>query len=368
MSLDDWVPTSRERVPLWAIVLVLGGIVAFALYSFVGTFVLGLFIYYGVRHVHRRLVRVLPPGIAAFVTLVLTALPFFLVAGYFTLMGFHELLPRIRSYQELLQPYVDVDALLQHPIDQLVAYLQNPDQYTIHGILEQARHYAGFLSSVLMNLLLATLFAFYLLKDGPLLRRWFREFAGGDSAIYAYFGAVDRDLETMYFSTVLLVFVLSVTAAVVYHGYNLLAPAAVEIPFPTVLAIATGLATLIPIIVGKVVYVPLTGYLAYSALVSPEATLVFPLLLLAVCFVFLDFVPLTFVLPELAGRHTHVGLVMFGYILGSMVFGWYGLFLGPILVVASVQAVRILLKPLVYGDPVTGEVETAEDLGADPPP
>jgi len=367
MSLDDWVPERRQRVPLWGIVLALCGVVAFALYSFVGTFVLGLFIYYGVRPVHRRLERVLPSGASAVVTLLLTALPFFLVAGYFSLMGLHELLPRLRSYQELVQPYVNVDALLDQPVDQFIDYLRNPEKYSFMNILEQAQHYLGLVSNILMNLLLATLFAFYLLRDGDKLGAWFEEFAGSGSAAHAYAGAVDRDLETMYSSTVILVFVIAVGSEVVYHAYNLVAPAPVAIPFPTVLAIATGLATLVPLIVGKIVYVPLVGYLGYSAVQSPDATLFFPIALFVVCFVFLDFIPLTFVLPEIAGRRSHVGLVMFGYIVGSMVFGWYGLFLGPLLIVLCVQAVRILLKPLVYGEPVTGEVETAEELGADPP-
>ncbi|WP_435099979.1 AI-2E family transporter [Halarchaeum sp. P4] len=367
MSVEDWLPSRRERVLLWGIVLSLGGVVAVALYSFVGTFVLGLFIYYGVRPVYRRLDGRLSSGAAALCTLLLVALPFFLVAGYLALMGFHELLPRIRSYQEVLRPYIEVDPLLQQPVEEFLDYLRNPASSSITGLLEQARHYVGLVSNALMNLLLATLFAFYLLRDGNALRRWFREFAGADSATVAYVSAVDRDLETMYYGTVLMVFVVAVGAFVVYHAYNLLAPAAIAIPFPTALAVATGLTTLIPLVVGKVVYVPLVGYLWYSAYRSPDATFVFPLLLLVVCFLFLDFLPMTFVLPELAGRGTHVGLVMFGYIVGTMVFGWYGLFLGPLTVVLCVQAVRILLQPLVYGEPVTGEVDTAEDLGADPP-
>lgn len=367
MSVEDWIPGSRERVALWGVVLGIGAIVAFVFYSFVGTFVLGLFIYYGVRPVYTRLERVMPDGAAAVVTLSLTALPFFAVAGYLALMGYYELVPRLQAYQALLEPYINVEALLNQPFDQLGTYLRNPDQNRIGDLLSTLGAYLTVLASVLMNLLLAALFAFYLLKDGDRLGAWFEDFAGANSAAYAYAGAVDRSLETMYFSTVLLVFLVSVGAVAVYHGYNFLAPAAVHIPLPTVLAIATGLAVLIPIIVGKVVYVPLVGYLLYSAVASPADLLVYPVALLVVCFVFLDFVPMTFVLPEIAGRNTHVGLVMFGFVVGSMVFGWYGLFLGPLVVVAGLQAVRVLLKPLVYGNTVTGEVDTAEDMGADPP-
>ncbi|QLC33005.1 AI-2E family transporter [Halarchaeum sp. CBA1220] len=367
MSVEDWIPAHRERVVLWGIVLALAGVVAFTLYSFVGTVVLGLFIYYGVRPVYRRLDEHLPGGPAALCTLLLVALPFFLVAAYLGVMGFHELLPRIRNYQTVLRPYVDVDPLLQQPVTEFAAYLRDPASSSLAGLLEQARHYVDFVSNALMNLMLAALFAFYLLRDGDSIRRWFRGFAGSDTTTVAYASAVDQDLETMYSGTVLMVFVVAVGAFVAYHAYNFLAPPAVAIPFPTALAVATGLTTLIPLIVGKVVYLPLVGYLGYSALRSPDASLVFPAALLVVCFVFLDFLPMTFVLPELAGRGTHVGLVLFGYIVGTMVFGWYGLFLGPLCIVLCVQAVRIILEPLVHGERVTGDVDTAEGLGSDPP-
>jgi hypothetical protein len=49
-----------------------------------------------------------------------------------------------------------------------------------------------------------------------------------------------------------------------------------------------------------------------------------------------------------------------------MLFGWYGLFLGPLLVVVGVHLARIVLPGLVHGDSVTGEVRAAESLGADP--
>ncbi|GGL27000.1 AI-2E family transporter [Halarchaeum grantii] len=367
MSLADWVPERRERVLLWAVVLTLAGFVAHVFATVAGTITFGLFIYYGVRPIHRRLERAVSPGVAALLTLLLVALPFFAVTGYLGLMGFQELRPRIRVYSEVLRPYVNVDALLQQPVTELVAALRDPERYSLGLFLERARHYLGLLSSAAMHLVFATLIAFYLLRDGARVREWFAGVAGADSATFAYVTAVDRDLEPLYFGSVLIVFVIALGAVVVYHAYNLLAPPALAIPFPTALALATGLASVVPLVVGKLVYGPLVGYLTYSALQAPDASLAYPLALLAVCFVFLDFVPMTFVLPEIAGRDTHVGLVMFGFIVGSMVFGWYGLFAGPLLVVLCVQAVRLLVVPLARGERVTGDVDTAEDLGSDPP-
>jgi len=43
---------------------------------------------------------------------------------------------------------------------------------------------------------------------------------------------------------------------------------------------------------------------------------------------------------------------MFAYILGPLLFGWYGIFLGPMLLVLVVHFVRIVLPELLAGTPI----------------
>jgi hypothetical protein len=70
--------------------------------------------------------------------------------------------------------------------------------------------------------------------------------------------------------------------------------------------------------------------------------------------------------------------MMFAYIFGVLLFGWYGVFLGPFLLVVTVNLGRVALVDLVQGEPVTYEraaqplasgrsdagVETDGDVGA----
>ena len=56
----------------------------------------------------------------------------------------------------------------------------------------------------------------------------------------------------------------------------------------------------------------------------------------------------------------HVGLVMFAYIFGPILFGWYGLFLGPIALVAITHFARLVLPELLQGEPI---VPVAVDPG-----
>jgi len=63
-----------------------------------------------------------------------------------------------------------------------------------------------------------------------------------------------------------------------------------------------------------------------------------PIVFLAVSAVIVDTIPDLFIRPYLSGRGSlHVGLVMLGYFLGTLAFGWWGLFFGPILVVLAVH-------------------------------
>ncbi len=358
---------SRDRALWWLYVTALAAALAFVGYRLVGTFLVGIFLYYGTRPVHRRVEDVVPwGGVAAVSTLLLTALPGLLVLGYLLAVGLTELTPNLSTYQSLLEPIVDVESLTSHPVKVLVGVIRNPSASGLESVLAMWDQYVAFATGVVQTFFVAVLVAFYLLRDDHRIAAWFRDTVGTDSTAYGYATAVDRDLETIYSSNLLLVLVVAILATVCYNGYNLVAPAPITIPHPTAFAILTGIASLVPLVVGKLVYLPLTLFLSVRALRIDPGLLVWPVGLFVVAFLFLDLIPMTFVLPELAGRQGHVGMIMFGYVVGAIIFGWYGLFLGPLLVVLAIQAVRIVVTELVQGRPITRRVQAAEDLGSEP--
>jgi hypothetical protein len=59
-------------------------------------------------------------------------------------------------------------------------------------------------------------------------------------------------------------------------------------------------------------------------------------------------------------------LLVFAYLLGPALFGWYGFFLMPILFVLLLEAFRIVLTELLRGEPVRPEATVAEGVGTDP--
>jgi predicted PurR-regulated permease PerM len=366
--MDRIEPPSRSRAMWWLLVGALGFAVSYVVLSFLGTLVLGIFIYYATRpafrHIHRR---VDGRGLAAALTMLTVAIPAMGVVGWVVLEALQELGPTLINYESLIDPYVDFSAFREDPWKTVLSLLQDPESASLREAISTAIAYLRTLAQALAHLFLAVALAYYLLRDQHRIRDWFVAEAGGrDTAAYAYAASIDRDLETIYFSNVLLVALVSVLSLVTYHAFNVLAPVALTIPFPTALALATGLASLVPLVVGKIVYVPLTAYLGWVAAQIPEVSLAYPVVLFVHCLLFLDLIPMTFLLPKIAGRETHVGLVMFGYIIGTMLFGWYGLFLGPLVIVLVVQAGRIVFSELLHGDPVTPTVRAAESLGSDP--
>lgn len=367
VSLD----IDRRRGGWWLVAAVLVGVVGFFVLSFIGTFVLGVFVYYGARPVNRRVRRrVGSRSRAATITLLFIVLPTLALLGYAGFVAWGEftavlgpdavnlLLRRLPGNQQSL-------AGVMGNLPQLVNRLGQ-----ISGIrqaLTSALGVLGTISNGLLHLTLALTFAFFCFRDGSRLRAWYREEVGGrDTAAYSYLAGVDADLEVVYFGNVLTVLAVTIGSIFVYNVYNLLAPAPVTLPFPTLLAVLTGLATFIPLVVGKVVYVPAGVYLLWRAIGADASLLVYPIGFGVVAFLLLDIIPQSIVRPYISGQTLHEGAVLFAYILGAALFGWYGLFLGPLLLVLVVQFANVVLGDLLGGLPFSPAPTGATDLGTDP--
>jgi predicted PurR-regulated permease PerM len=364
------VEADRSRIAWWGIVLLLGIVFAGFVLAFVGTFVLGLFFYYAVRPIHERVTpRMDSRGASTVVTLALVLVPVLAPVGYTVLLAAREIiavtgsntidrvLSRLSSDPERVRTIVESPGTILSSLDDPSGLVE----YALQGV-----GLAGTGANVVLHLTLALAVAAFLLRDGPRIEEWFRTtIADEDGVAEAYVTAVDNDLQTVYFGNVLSVVAVAILSLVVYHGFNLVTPPALTIPFPTLLALLTGLATFVPLVVGKLVYVPLTGYLAYTttqADVSTGLARVGGFALVA--FLVLDLVPQTFIRPYISGQSLHSGLVLLAYVLGAALFGWYGLFLGPLIVILVVQAANVVLPELLHGDPLTPDTYMA--IGSNP--
>ncbi len=374
MNNDPMMVQHRSRIAWWALTLVLGAVLAVVIYAFLGSFVLGVFIYYATRPIYERFGdRVPSPNIGAAVALLTISLPVLLLIGYTVAIAVSAVggqLGSLGPFQNALAEYVD-SGMVHSPEDLLTLITTDPGALTsivtpdtIQNVAGSLGAYLGMVASGALKAFIALIVAFYLLRDDHKLAHWARHAIGrNDDTLIAYGTAVDTDLKTIFFGNILNAFVVALTSVFAYNALNLIAPTGGAIPTPTLLGLLAGAASLIPVVGMKIVYVPVGIYMLVTGGLTNIDQLWFPIAFLLVSVLLIDGLTELILRPYISGRNLHVGLVLFAYMLGPLLFGWYGLFLGPLLLVLIVHLARIVVPELIHGDPLTPGA-----IGADPIP
>lgn len=338
---------------VWLLVGVVVAVpMAVALWRYVGAFLFAVFLYYATRPLYRRLERrVARPNVAVTLTLFAVVLPMVVVVGYALATALQDLdrflsTHSLDSYRRYVEPYLLlvrqgrlrtlVDVLATDPGRELGPEARRVIQSVFGGITTVA----GLAVAVLSRFFLMIIFLFYLLRDDGELHDWFYRSVDADARVVGFLTDVDADLEIVFFGNLAIVAVTGGIAVLTYLALDLLAPGGSVVGIPVLLGLLTGLGTLVPVIGMKLVYVPYAVYLL--ALAAVGGTPVWhPVAFFVVTLVVVDTIPDFFIRSYLAARGgVHMGLVLLGYVLGTMAFGWYGLFLGPLVVVVAVHFAR----------------------------
>ena len=206
----------------------------------------------------------------------------------------------------------------------------------------------AFVGSIGLNAFIVLVIAFYLLRDDYRIVAWARstfELDGG--VVERFFAAVDYNLKSVYFGNLVNAFFTASIGVVTFNLLNLIAPPEVPIPLPALLGVLVGIASLVPVVGMKIVWVPVALFLLADSLFNDPTTVWFPLLFAAVSVVVVDTIPDFVLRPYVSGRGLHVGAVMLAYTFGPLLFGWYGIFLGPLILVILVEFGRIVMPWLV---------------------
>lgn len=337
------------RRVVWAgLGLVIAAAIGLALFTYLGTLLFAIFLYYATRPLYRRLNRHIGhPNITASVTILLVIIPMVVVVYYTVLVALQELdqflvASDLEAYRSALDSYLalarqgNVNQLREAITSERGSSIASALRQGLPEIFRQLSSTAGSIVGILARFFLMVTFLFYLLRDDYKLRRWFSKSIDHDEEIVSFLNAVDDDLETIFLSNLAVVGVAAVVAASTYLGLNLVASGQV-VATPILLALLIGIGTLIPAVGMKIVYVPYGLYLLVLALATPTP-LWQPIAFFILSFVIVDTVPDFFARSLLSARSgVHMGLVLLGYFLGTLAFGWYGLFLGPIVVVLAVH-------------------------------
>jgi predicted PurR-regulated permease PerM len=342
------------------IVTVLG----FLAYEFIAPLTVSVFLYYSTRRYYYSLRRAhLPAQARAAVVIASLAIPLLLLLSYTVLL-------LVIEARQFVTQYAVLDIVGENV--EWIGATNDINEFTLRGIYEAYQageldvviefflenlSFLTSLSQFVLNLLIVVIVTYYLLIDGPRFRRWLLNF-DEDAIVREYLEAADRELEAVLFGNLLNVIAISIIAVGAFMGYNALVPAAAEVPYPALAGALTGIASLIPVVGMKIVYLPLSVIAAVSVLLEGDlAMLVYILGFLVVAIVVVDTIPDIVLRPYLSGETTHVGLLMLAYILGPVVLGFYGLFFAPIVLVLGHTFANTALPRLLGAEPETEPVE-----------
>ncbi|SEH64840.1 Predicted PurR-regulated permease PerM [Halopenitus malekzadehii] len=347
----------RFVVALFGLVIAL--ITGYIAYRFVAALTVAVFIYYSTRRFYRGLARFrLPKRVRAASALSMVGIPLLLLISYTVVL-------LVVEAQQFVQQYAVMEAAAEN-----VAWLDTgdtPPELTFEGIVELYRSggfdpliefgldHAGFLTSMLssfvLNLLIVVVVTYYLLIDGGKVHEWLLAF-DDDAIVREYLEAADDELESVLFGNLLNVIAISLIAVTTYMGYNVFVPPAAQVPYPALAGALTGVASLIPVVGMKIVYLPIAAVMVTpSVLAGDVGPVPYVVGFLALTVVVVDTIPDILLRPYFSGKTTHVGLLMLAYIFGPVVLGFHGLFLAPIILVLALTFAYTALPRLLGADP-----------------
>jgi predicted PurR-regulated permease PerM len=333
-------------------------LLAYMFFPFIDVIIYGIFIYYVARPTYRELdKRFKYKSLSAFISLSIVVLPIVLIGIYAADIAYTEL-NNILTKIDFAN--IDYNSEIFKDIAGIAEYLELSDttNLTSQGdswgfILTLLTRFVGIISmffDIFFKLFLTFSIAFYLLKDGVKLREWLTDtFLGGKTELTKrFFDEVDSGLHTVFLGNILTAFLTALIGAVTFILLNMIAPSQLMIPYPILLAILCGLFIFIPLIGMKLVYIPLAIFLAIKAYLNGIlfTDWWFLVLFIVVVSVVVDFIPDTILRPLISRKNLHSGAMLLAYIFGIAVFGFVGLFLGPIILITATQFLKIVQPEL----------------------
>jgi predicted PurR-regulated permease PerM len=348
----------RPGLKWWVVGLIVVGIIVAVAYTFLPWVVFGLFVYYVARPINRYLGRrIKGKNLSAALSLLLIVVPVVLFLGVFFSIAVGQLaaFANTDAAARLLGglPSTTIPNDPNKLLDMTTTTLEKP---SVQSALTGAQAFIGAVASSVFMLFLSLLLGFFLLVEDERLARWGKEQLLGDDPVFIdYLGAVDSGLNSVYFGYTLTIFVIMILTAIIYNLFNFFAPNNLLIPVTILLAVITGIFTLVPLVGRSIVYIAIAAFLALGAIQRNPNDLWYPLVFFLFMTLAFDNVVRTYIRPYLSGKMFPLSLVMFAYLLGPILFGWYGVFLGPLLMVVIVQFFQVAV-PRLRGEEASGRL------------
>ncbi|MCD1294459.1 AI-2E family transporter [Methanocella sp. CWC-04] len=332
-------------------------------WPFLDVFVYAIFVYYITRPIKKKLKPYIKSdSLRVLICMLVLVLPLILVISYTLLVGISELnravagsginsgmvsgpLANLSVTAYQIQSNLTLESLslesIMNVTEQEWYKTLTGSVGSLAGIPQILLATGGTIADILFKLFLIFLVAFYLLRDDDRLISWIKKsfpnfMREHDNILPRFAKSVDRDLEVIFFGNILSIVFFAIVSAVTFSVLNMFAPdPTLQIPYSILMGILCGISALVPVVGMALVIVPLLLYIAITSLIAGTLlpNIVFFIIMIVVIFIFVETLPDFVLRPIMARGQVHTGLLMFAYILGPIVFGISGLFLGAIVLV-----------------------------------
>lgn len=357
----------RSRIVWWLLALVVAALLVTVIRRFLGVIAFSAFLYYAGRPVSRRLEeRVGSRARAASLTILLILVPFVAILGIVAAVALAQVLAIAdEDLAELVAdavPGAETAALPETPqgvYALAVEYLRPEDAMQL---LTNAADIVATLAIVMFEVTLLSAIVYLLLRGDREVAAWFREtVAEPGTTGHEYLRAVDEELEHIYVGQMVTMFAVIVLAWVLYAALDFFAPAGLSLPFPLLFALLSGVATFVPVIGRSLVYVPIGIVFGVQALQTDPVLVWYAGFAMLAGWFGLDPAVRYGVRPYLTSHGVSPGLMLLAYVSSGAIFGWYGVFLAPLLLVGTLQFLHHVFPALLHGEPITAGAEETGD-------
>lgn len=325
------------------------------LMPFLDTLVFSVFLYYTIRPLYLRVSRyVSNKSICVALTAILIIIPLSLFLMYLVSVASSEILSlaqnlgpeQRRSINDALIQYRDVISGFS-PGDIMLLLSDNAD---IKNFFDMGLGLLADIFDRIVRIILVLTLTFLFITEGSRFREWInRNVANNDRQLVKDFMAsVDKDFEGVFYGNMLTALIVAANGVIVYTFINIFIAKDIIIPYPILIGVLCGISSLIPGVGVSLVWIPAMILLLASAYLG--SGIMENAIFLGSFFIFslilVDFIPSWLIRAKISSRGIDDSLMFLAYILGPMTFGLSGIIIGPIVLVLSINFMRMVFPRL----------------------
>ena len=322
---------------------------------FIDTLIFSIFAYYSIRPLFKKVDGVIKHKTASIiVSIMLIIVPLVLFLMYLANVASTELISLSRNlgpgYKSIIADWVGQYAGLLSNMNWGEVLSLAKNNADLKGILDLGLGLISGIFDKILRTVLVFAFTYLFLAEGTRFHKWFvREVIHQDKRqVVNFMDSVDRDLESVFYGNILTAIIVTANGVIVFTLINVFFSTSMVIPYPVLMGVMCGIASLIPGVGVSLIWVPATILLGANAYLTDGLGehIKFIGIFAAASLILVDFIPSWLLRAKISGKGVDDTLLFLAYILGPLTFGISGILIGPIVLVLTVNFAKLVVPKL----------------------